>query len=235
MNNQDDQTVAQFSAMAAQWWDPNGPCRPLHDLNLARLQFILEHQSLAGKQVLDVGCGGGILTESLAREGAHTVGIDASGALIEVARSHADALDLSIDYQETSVEAFALNQAGAFDVVVCFELLEHVPDPAAFVQTLATLVRPQGAIFFSTLNRTAAAFFKAIVGAEYVLNLLPKGTHHYQEFIRPSELVRWSTAAGLQACDLRGLHYDPWRRQARLCTDVSVNYLLYTQQTGSPL
>lgn len=231
--NQNDSTVQQFSDMATQWWAPDGPCRPLHDLNPTRLQFILEHRALDGKRILDVGCGGGILTESLAREGAITTGIDASAALIDVARTHAEAHGLTIDYQSLTAEAFLETDPVLFDVIVCFELLEHVPNPGALIATLAQLVTPTGAIFFSTLNRTGAAFLKAIVGAEYLLRLLPRGTHHYREFIRPSELVKWSQAASLSAVDLRGMDYHPWSRKATLNDNVSVNYLLYTTPNQS--
>ncbi|WP_066096318.1 bifunctional 2-polyprenyl-6-hydroxyphenol methylase/3-demethylubiquinol 3-O-methyltransferase UbiG [Xanthomonas massiliensis] len=215
----------KFAALASRWWDPEGPQKPLHALNPVRLRYIAARVPLAGARVLDVGCGGGLLSEALAREGAQVTGIDLGEELIEVARLHRLESGLEIDYRLESVEALADARPAGFDVVTCMEMLEHVPDPAAIVQACARLLRPGGRLFLSTVNRTPAAFALAIVGAEYVARLLPRGTHHYQDFIKPAELAGWLRQAGLQLEDVSGMAYEPWRNAARLSTRTDVNYL----------
>lgn len=215
----------KFAALASRWWDPEGPQKPLHALNPVRLRYIAARVPLAGARVLDVGCGGGLLSEALAREGAQVTGIDLGEELIEVARLHRLESGLEIDYRLESVEALADARPAGFDVVTCMEMLEHVPDPAAIVQACARLLRPGGRLFLSTVNRTPAAFALAIVGAEYVARLLPRGTHHYQDFIKPAELAGWLRQAGLQLEDVSGMAYEPWRNRARLSSRTDVNYL----------
>jgi 2-polyprenyl-6-hydroxyphenyl methylase/3-demethylubiquinone-9 3-methyltransferase len=215
----------KFAALASRWWDPEGPQKPLHALNPVRLRYIAARVPLAGARVLDVGCGGGLLSEALAREGAQVTGIDLGEELIEVAGLHRLESGLEIDYRLESVEALADARPAGFDVVTCMEMLEHVPDPAAIVQACARLLRPGGRLFLSTVNRTPAAFALAIVGAEYVARLLPRGTHHYQDFIKPAELAGWLRQAGLQLEDVSGMAYEPWRNAARLSTRTGVNYL----------
>ena len=226
MINADPAELEKFSRLAARWWDPQGEFRPLHDINPLRLEWIEGRARLAGKNVLDVGCGGGILSESMARRGARVTGIDLSEKALRVAELHLHESRLTIDYQHASVEALAERQAGAFDVVTCMELLEHVPDPAAMVAACARLVRPGGQVFFSTINRNPKAYLFAVVGAEYVLGLLPKGTHDYQRFVKPSELATWGRAAGLSPLELVGMSYNPISRRYRLGHDCDVNYLL---------
>jgi 2-polyprenyl-6-hydroxyphenyl methylase/3-demethylubiquinone-9 3-methyltransferase len=224
--NADPAELERFARLAASWWDREGPMRPLHDLNPARLEFVARQTALAGASALDVGCGGGLLSEALARAGAGVVALDLAPALLEVARLHAAEQRLPVRYLLEPVEAHAAAQPGAYDVVTCMEMLEHVPDPGAVVAACARALRPGGVLCASTLNRTAKAFALAIVGAEYLLGLLPRGTHEYARFIRPSELAGWCRAAGLEVVDLAGLHYDPLRRRARLGADVGVNYLI---------
>ena len=229
-HNVDRAEVAHFSAMATDWWDPTGPGRTLHEINPCRAAWITERWSAAGKRVLDVGCGGGVLTESLAKAGAEAAGIDASAALVQIARAHAAEAGLAIDYQAVTAEAHALALPGRFDALTCMELLEHVPDPAGLLAACHTLLAPGGELFLSTINRTPAAFGSAIVAAEYVLRLLPKGTHQYRRFIRPSELARWLRAAGFDVVAIAGMAYDPWSRSARVTREVSVNYLLHARR-----
>lgn len=229
-SNVDTAEVAKFEAMAQRWWDPQGPSKPLHDLNPLRLQYIDRAVSLAGKLVVDVGCGGGILSEAMARSGARVLGIDLSPACLDVARLHAleagiGAARERLDYRAVSAEALARDQPAHFDAVTCMELLEHVPDPAAMVGALASLVRPGGQVIVSTLNRHPRAFAVAIIGAEYVARVLPRGTHDYLKFIRPSELARWGRAAGLHLQDVTGISYNPLMRSFRLSDDATVNYL----------
>ncbi len=219
-----DGEIGKFDAIAGRFWDDHGPFRPLHQLNPVRVRFITERASVAGARVLDVGCGGGLLCEALARAGAAVTGIDLASGMIEVARLHAAAHGLAIDYRLASAEALATEQPGAFDIVSCMEMLEHVPDPGAMLATLAALVRPGGSVFVSTLNRNLKSFLVAIVGAEYLLSLLPRGTHEYERFIRPSELTRWARQAGLEARALAGIALGPLGG-ARLSTDPSVNYI----------
>ena len=225
--NADPQELAKFGALAHHWWDQDGEFRPLHQINPLRLDWIDHQARLAGKAVLDVGCGGGILAESMALCGADVLGIDLSVKPLKVAQLHA--LESGLDhlhYREVAAEALALEAPARFDVVTCMEMLEHVPEPASVVQACATLVKPGGWVFFSTLNRNAKAFMLAIVGAEHVLKLLPKGTHEYARFIRPSELARWCRDAGLSSQGFRGMQYNPLTGRYWLSDDTSVNYLL---------
>ncbi|MCK8515962.1 bifunctional 2-polyprenyl-6-hydroxyphenol methylase/3-demethylubiquinol 3-O-methyltransferase UbiG [Methylonatrum kenyense] len=224
--------IDKFDAVASRWWDQEGEFKPLHQINPLRLAFIREQVALAGCRVLDVGCGGGILSESLAREGARTTAIDLSPGAIEVARLHALESGLEIDYQLRSVESLVADHAGQYELVTCMELLEHVPDPASVVRACAQLVRPGGTVVFSTLNRNPKAYLLAIVAAEYLLRMLPRGTHDYARFIRPSELSRWAREADLQLAALRGIQYDPLARQFHANRDVSVNYMAAYQRAG---
>lgn len=224
--NLDPSEVSKFNDLASIWWDLNGELRTLHHINPVRLSFIDEHAPLAGKKIIDIGCGGGILTESLARKSDQVTGIDASAEAIKVARAHAATENLNIDYQEITAEEFALKHPGEFDVVTCMELLEHVPDPASVIQACATLLKPGGKVFFSTLNRTLKAYAFAVLGAEYILRLLPKGTHDYAKFIKPSELAQWARPR-LSLEELKGMDYNPFSKKASLTENVSVNYLAY--------
>jgi 2-polyprenyl-6-hydroxyphenyl methylase / 3-demethylubiquinone-9 3-methyltransferase len=225
--NADPQELAKFGELAHRWWDTEGEFRPLHQINPLRLGWIEQHAPLAGRQALDVGCGGGILAEAMAGRGARVLGIDLSSKPLKVAQLHAlESGQAQVSYREVAVEALAAEQPGSFDVVTCMEMLEHVPEPASVVQACATLARPGGQVFFSTLNRNLKAFALAIVGAEHVLKLLPKGTHEYARFIRPSELAGWCRAAGLEVQQFKGLEYNPLTRRFALTADTSVNYLL---------
>ena len=226
MANVDQAEIGKFDDLAHRWWDPQGEFKPLHDINPLRLEWIERHASLAGKSVLDVGCGGGILAESMARLGARVTGIDLSEKALRVATLHLHQSKLEIQYQKTSVEEFAALHAGAFDVVTCMELLEHVPEPPAMVAACARLVRPGGHVFFSTINRNPKAYLFAVIGAEYVLGLLPRGTHDYQRFIKPSELARWSREAGLRTEELLGMTYNARTKRYSLGRDCDVNYLV---------
>ena len=227
MSNADPQELAKFGELAHRWWDPDSEFRPLHQINPLRLEWIDSLAPLRGRRVVDVGCGGGILADSMARRGADVLGIDLASRALKVAQLHAfEAETPSIDYREISAEALAAEQPGGFDVVTCMEMLEHVPDPSAIVAACATLVTPGGWVFFSTLNRNPKSFLFAIVGAEHVLNLLPKGTHEYARFIKPSELARWARTAGLEPQASLGLTYNPLTRRYRLTDDTSVNYLV---------
>lgn len=217
----------KFDAVASGWWDPEGPFRPLHELNPARLKFIADRADISGRRVADVGCGGGILAESLARKGGHVTGIDVAPKVLATARLHLHESGLDIDYRQVTVEEFAQETPGSFDVVTCMEMLEHVPEPLSVVASIHDLLKPGGHAFFSTLNRTPRAFLLGIVGAEYVAQLLPRGTHRYDRFIRPSELGAWIREAGLQLRDISGLHYNPVTRSVRLGGDVQVNYLVH--------
>ncbi len=232
-HNVDRGEVAKFEAMASRWWDTNGECKPLHDINPLRLNYIDEKSGgIAGKKVIDIGCGGGILSESMAQRGALVSGIDMSEPSIEVAKLHLYESNLAIDYQRTTAEAFAEQHPHSFDVVTCMELLEHVPDPASLIQACAKLVKPGGHIFFSTINRNPKAYLFAIVGAEYLLKMLPKGTHDFAKFIRPSELAAWARESGLTIHDITGLSYNPLNKHYSLGSDIDVNYMLHTQQVS---
>jgi 2-polyprenyl-6-hydroxyphenyl methylase/3-demethylubiquinone-9 3-methyltransferase len=233
MVNADPQELAKFSELAHRWWDPESEFRPLHQINPLRLDWIDARVGLAGKRVLDVGCGGGILSDAMARRGAEVLGIDLAGKPLKVAQLHAmEAATPRVAYREVAAEALAAEMPGSFDVVTCMEMLEHVPDPASTVAACAALAKPDGWLIFSTINRNPKAFLFAIVGAEYVLNLLPKGTHEYARFIRPSELAQNCRAAGLDLVASRGLEYNPITRVYRLSEDVSVNYMIACRKTG---
>ncbi len=225
--NVDPAEIAKFEALAERWWDPTSEFKPLHDINPLRLQFIDERASLKGKTVLDVGCGGGILSEGMAALGAKVTGIDLGRTPLAVARLHLKESGQQVEYLEMAAEALAQERPGSFDVVTCLEMLEHVPDPASTIRACAQLVKPGGKVFFSTINRTPKAYAFAIVGAEYLLRLLPRGTHDYMKFIRPSELERWSRAAGLSIRELIGMHYNPLLKRYWLAPGVDVNYLAF--------
>jgi len=233
MSNVDRAEIAKFDALAHRWWDAESEFKPLHDINPLRVNWIDERAVLAGKTVLDVGCGGGLLTEAMAQRGANVTGIDMGEAPLAVARLHQLESGVSVDYRQITAEALAAEQPGAFDVVTCLEMLEHVPQPASVVEACAQLVRPGGLVFFSSINRNAKAWLFAIVGAEYLLRLLPRGTHEYRKLIRPSELGAWCRAAQLEVSDISGLAYNPLTRHYSLGKDVSVNYLLAAQRLGN--
>ena len=218
--------IARFGKLAARWWDPDGESRPLHDLNPVRLGYVASRIDLRGARVADVGCGGGLLSEALARSGAEVTGIDLGEKVIEVAKLHLHESNLQVDYRVQSSAALAAAEPASFDAVCCMELIEHVPDPAALVADLANLVRPGGLVFMSTINRTPAAFGAAILGAEYLLRMLPRGTHHYGKFLKPSELGRLLRQTGLELEDVTGLGYNPVNRKAWLGRITSVNYVL---------
>lgn len=230
LSNFDPKEINKFDQMAMNWWDKTAECKPLHDINPLRMHFIQKYVQLRDKQVLDVGCGGGILTEALAEQGAKVTGIDMAEAALNVAKEHSLAANLTIDYQQISAEAMAAQRAGEFDVVTCMEMLEHVPDPCAIIQACATLVKADGHVFFSTLNRNLKAFTLAIVGAEYLLNLIPRGTHEYAKFIRPAELAAWVRNNDLTVGSMVGINYNPLTCQYSLTTDISVNYLLHAKK-----
>ncbi|MEP6609170.1 MAG: bifunctional 2-polyprenyl-6-hydroxyphenol methylase/3-demethylubiquinol 3-O-methyltransferase UbiG [Burkholderiaceae bacterium] len=225
-SNVDRAELDRFSELAAQWWDREGPMRPLHEINPARLDWIDRLAPLTGKSVLDVGCGGGVLTEAMARKSDRVMGIDLAEKPLQVARLHALESNARVEYRECAAEALAAEQPDRFDVVTCMEMLEHVPDPASTVAACAILTRPGGWTFFSTINRNAKSFALAIVGAEYVLGLLPRGTHKYARFIKPSELSRYARNAGLEVTELIGMRYNPFTKTSMLGDDTSVNYLM---------
>lgn len=226
--NVDTIELQKFAELAHKWWDKNSEFKPLHEINPLRLSYIDGLASLKDKRVLDVGCGGGILSESMYFKGADVTGIDLGEKALNVAKLHQLESGAKVDYQLVSVEQLATAQPASFDVVTCMEMLEHVPDPSAIVRACAKLVKPGGAVFFSTLNRNPKSYLFAVIGAEYVLNLLPKGTHDYEKFIKPSELSSWVRDAGLDVAGLRGMSYQPITQQYRLGDDVSVNYLMHT-------
>jgi 2-polyprenyl-6-hydroxyphenyl methylase/3-demethylubiquinone-9 3-methyltransferase len=229
--NVDPAELAKFSELAHRWWDTESEFRPLHQINPLRLDWINGIAPLQGKRVLDVGCGGGILTDAMARAGANALGIDLATKSLKVAQLHAlEAQTPNVQYREVAVEALAIEQPASFDVVTCMEMLEHVPDPASIVRACAQLVKPGGHVFFSTLNRNAKSFLFAIVGAEYILNLLPRGTHEYAKFIRPSELASHCRAADLDLLNTRGMGYNPLTQRYWMSDDTSVNYLIATQK-----
>jgi 2-polyprenyl-6-hydroxyphenyl methylase/3-demethylubiquinone-9 3-methyltransferase len=226
-DNVDAAELAKFSSLAQSWWDPKGPSKPLHDLNPLRLRYVEKIAPLRGKSVLDVGCGGGILSEAMARAGADVLGIDLSQAVLDVAELHALEGKIDVRYRAIAAEQLAAERHGQFDLVTCMEMLEHVPDPAASIEALAALAKPGGDIVVSTLNRNPTAFAVAIIGAEYIASVLPRGTHDYLKFIRPSELARWGREAGLELRDLTGIAYNPLTRAFRFSANTEVNYLAH--------
>ena len=228
--NVDHQEIAKFEDLASRWWDPHGEFKPLHEINPLRLEYIDRRVTLAGKKVLDVGCGGGILSEAMAQRGADVTGIDMGEAPLSVARLHKHESGVEVDYQQITAEELADREGGEYDVVTCLEMLEHVPDPASIVRACAQLVKPGGHVFLSTINRNPKSYLFAIIGAEYVLKLLPKGTHDYAKFIRPAELESWVRAADLDTRELTGMSYNPLTKTYSLGHDVSVNYLMHTQR-----
>jgi len=230
--NIDLDEVEKFASLAARWWDKDSEFKPLHDINPLRLKYIKEQcgGSIKGKRILDVGCGGGILCESLALEGAEVVGIDLAEAGLEVAKLHLLESGLDVNYQKITAEEFAESNAETFDIVTCMEMLEHVPEPSSIIKSCSKLAKPQGKVFFSTINRNPKSYFFAIVGAEYVLNLLPKGTHNYEKFIRPSEIDRWARRNNLSINSIIGMTYNPIIKRYKLEKDVSVNYLTHYQK-----
>lgn len=235
-SNVDPEEIAHFETLAARWWDLDGEMAALHAVNPPRLHYIQQHaggatRTLKGKRVVDIGCGGGILTEALAEAGATALGIDLAAASIKIAAQHAAKRALAVDYRVVSAEALAEEQPGAFDLVCCLEMLEHVPDPAETVAAIATLVRPGGDVVFSTINRNPKSYALMIVGAEYLTGIVPRGTHDYAKFIRPSELARWARAAGLVPKNVTGLRYNPLLKSASLSErDLDVNYLMHCQK-----
>lgn len=226
MINFDKKEVDKFEAHAEAWWNKEGDLKTLHDINPARLDFIKKYSALDGKKICDVGCGGGILTESLAKTGATLTGIDLSEKAIEIAKAHAKDSDLSINYQTISVEQFAKLHPTSFDIITCMELLEHVPDPHQLIKSCAELVKENGYLFFSTLNRNLKAYLLSIIGAEYILKILPRGTHDYSRFLKPSELANAARAADLKIIATAGMSYHPFTRKCNLTNDMSVNYLV---------
>ncbi|MDF1587667.1 MAG: bifunctional 2-polyprenyl-6-hydroxyphenol methylase/3-demethylubiquinol 3-O-methyltransferase UbiG [Gammaproteobacteria bacterium] len=232
-SNVDPNEVAKFDALANSWWDQEGESKPLHEINPLRLEFIKTRCKLADKEVIDIGCGGGILTEALAKSGAHTTGIDMGELPLNIAKLHALEAGLSINYQQITAEQKAQHAAQQFDVVTCMEMLEHVPDPISVIQACSELVKPDGDVFLSTLNRHPKAYLFAVVGAEYMMKILPKGTHDYKRFIKPSEMAKWCRQAGLEVCDITGLSYNPLSQQYSLGDNVKVNYLVHCKKTGN--
>lgn len=229
MSNVDRAEIAKFEALASRWWDKNSEFKPLHDINPLRSNYIDERSPVAGKKVLDVGCGGGILSEGLAQRGADVTGIDMGEAPLQVARLHSLESGVSVTYRQITAEELAEQEAGQYDIVTCLEMLEHVPDPASVIRACATLCKPGGHVYFSTINRNPKSYAMAVVGAEYILKMLPKGTHEYSKFIRPSELSSWVRAAGLQLQDMTGMLYNPLTKSYKLKKgDVDVNYLVHT-------
>ncbi|MGE5626179.1 MAG: bifunctional 2-polyprenyl-6-hydroxyphenol methylase/3-demethylubiquinol 3-O-methyltransferase UbiG [Bacillota bacterium] len=231
--NLDAKEIAKFDAIASRWWDPGGEFRPLHEINPLRLDYVDQRVSLHGRKVLDIGCGGGLLAEGMAGRGAEVMGIDLSEGAIQVAKLHLMESGKKVDYRLASAEDLAAERPGAFDAVTCMEMLEHVPDPGSVIRSCARLTRPGGHVLFSTLNRSAKAFALAILGGEYLLRLIPPGTHEYAKFIRPSELEAWAREAGLELRHSTGLHYNPLTRQYRLGPGLDVNYFMHFTRSGT--
>jgi len=225
--NVDPNEIAKFEALASRWWDKESEFKPLHDINPLRLNYIDERARLPGKRVLDVGCGGGILSEGLSQRGAHVLGIDMGAAPLSVAKLHGLESGIEVEYQQITVEALAEEQAGTFDVVTCLEMLEHVPDPGSVIKACAKLLKPGGELFLSTINRNPKAYLFAVVGAEHILKMLPKGTHEYKKFIKPSELSAYVRQAELEFKDVTGMVYNPLLKEYKLARDVDVNYLMH--------
>ena len=230
-NNVDADEIEKFEKLASRWWDPNSEFKPLHDINPLRLDYIDRLAPLKDTKVIDIGCGGGLLTEGMAKRGADVIGIDMGKSPLTIARLHQHESGLEIDYRKTTAEQMAATEGGSFDTVTCLEMLEHVPDPAGVIAACAELIKDDGRVFLSTINRNPKAYLFAVVGAEYLLRLLPKGTHDYSKFIRPSEMEKWARAAGLQMTDLTGMSYNPLTREYKLGADVSVNYLACFRKT----
>jgi 2-polyprenyl-6-hydroxyphenyl methylase/3-demethylubiquinone-9 3-methyltransferase len=230
--NADPRELDKFGEAAHRWWDPNSEFRPLHDINPARLAWIDRHAELKGKRVIDIGCGGGLLSEGMAALGAQVTGIDLSEKALGIARLHLYESGYVVDYRLISAEAMAAETPGGFDVVTCLEMLEHVPDPASTVAACASLVKPGGQVFLSTLNRNAKAYLVAVLGAEYLLNLLPRGTHDYTRFLKPAELARLCRDAGLEVLEITGLRYNPFTREGVVGGDTDINYLLRAQRSA---
>ncbi|MBH9392165.1 bifunctional 2-polyprenyl-6-hydroxyphenol methylase/3-demethylubiquinol 3-O-methyltransferase UbiG [Pseudomonas aeruginosa] len=230
MSNVDHAEIAKFEALAHRWWDRESEFKPLHAINPLRVNWIDERAGLAGKKVLDIGCGGGILSEALAPRGASGTGIDMGEAPLAVARLHQRESGVAVDYRQITAEQMAEEMPGQFDVVTCLEMLEHVPDPASVIRACHRLVKPGGQVFLSTINRNPKAYLFAVIGAEYILQLLPRGTHDFRKFIRPSELGAWSREAGLEVKDILGLTYNPLTKHYKLANDVDVNYMVQTQR-----
>ena len=231
-DNVDESEIRKFSELASRWWDPHSEFKPLHEINPLRLQYIEQHSPVVGQAVLDVGCGGGILSESMATSGATVTGIDMGDAPLNVARLHALENNVDIDYLKITAEELAGQSPGQWDIVTCMEMLEHVPHPDSVVRACSELVKPGGHVYFSTINRNPKSFLFAIVGAEYILNMLPKGTHQYEKFIRPSELDRWCEACGLKTREITGMHYNPVFNTYRLGPGPQVNYLSLTRKAS---
>jgi 2-polyprenyl-6-hydroxyphenyl methylase / 3-demethylubiquinone-9 3-methyltransferase len=231
--NIDQTEIERFDALASRWWDPESEFRPLHDINPLRLGYIRERAELTGRRVVDIGCGGGILSEAMAAAGAIVTGLDMAPAPLAVAKLHSTQSGVDVEYLQTTAEELAAERAAQYDVVTCLEMLEHVPKPSSVVAACAELVRPGGHVFFATINRNPKAFALAIVGAEYLLRLLPRGTHEYAKFIRPSELAAWGRDAGLELAHSTGMHYNPLTREYRLGPNVDVNYLMHCTRPDS--
>ncbi len=229
--NVDPAEQQKFDAIAASWWDPDGESRPLHDLNPARLAYVTERVALKGKNVIDVGCGGGILSESMARQGALVTGIDVAAKALSVAKLHLHESGCKVDYQQTTAESWAQQHPSTADIVTCMEMLEHVPDPTSVVAACAGMLLTGGHLFLSTLNRNAASFAVAILGGEHITRIIPKGTHQYDRFIKPSELCRWLRVSGMKVEEITGIHYNPLERTARTGGHVKVNYLIHAIKT----